>query len=77
MKNVDENSEMIATNEVTLTGKHTESHDINENYMETLSKFIDSSTTEKINETTISSTTEITNSTDSLSKIISVICIWC
>lgn len=72
-----ENSVMIATNEITLPVKHTESSDINENLLGELNKLeanIESST--EHDETTIASPTE-PNSDISLSNLISVICLWC
>lgn len=72
-----ENSEMIATNEITLPVKHTESSDINEEYLKEINKFesnIESST--EHDETTVGSPSD-TNSDIGLSNLISVICIWC
>lgn len=83
MTNNDENTDMIATNEVTPV-KHTESADINEKYMEEVSKLtaiVESST--EFEQSTYddglmpANTTEINSNDINLSKIISVICIWC
>lgn len=76
------NSELILTNEVTPV-KHTESADINENYMEEVSKLktiVESSTEfEQSTDNGLmpANTTEINSNDTNLSKIFSVICIWC
>lgn len=74
-----DNSEMILTNEVTIPVNHRESSDINEIYLEEVSKLtasIESST--QFDQTTNDemNTTEA-NSDLNLSKIVSVICVWC
>lgn len=73
---------MISTNEVTPV-KHTESADINENYLEQVSKLttIIESSTEFEQSTNgdrmVDTSTEINSKDINLSKIFSVICIWC
>lgn len=74
-------SEMILTNEVTLPVNHTESTDVNENYMnEILNLTASTESSTQFDQTT--NPTVIENATDAsselrLSNIISVICIWC
>lgn len=81
MTNVDVNSKLIVTNEVTMPGEHTESHNINEKYMGEVAKMqtmlesstqIDQSTTV----TPIANTSE-TNLSINVSRIFNVICVEC
>lgn len=84
LKTNDTNSDMITTNEVTPV-KHTESDDINDKYMEEVSKLttIAESSAEFEQSTDYhagllpASTTENNSNDINLSKIFSVICIWC
>lgn len=79
-ENNDEVSELILTNEVTLPAKHTESTDVNENYMEKISNLTASiESTSQSDRTTnqmIENTPEASSELN-LSNIVSVICIWC
>lgn len=72
---------MISTNEVTMPVKHTESTDINKIYMEEISKLASSTEIPSVDRdegTNVPVETTTENDPESnLSKIISVICIWC
>lgn len=70
---------MISTNEVTMPVKHTESTDINKIYMEEISKLASSTEIPSVDRdegTNVPVETE-NDPESNLSKIISVICIWC
>lgn len=80
-ENNDDVSEMISTNEIKLPVKHTESIDINENYVKEISNLLTSTESSSQIDQTITNqvveTTTDTNTGHSLPNIISVVCIWC